>query len=167
VNNFAHIQRGRVFHKVTYYTVTLEGAKTDLFTNFINTNTNEQTEDDIDTIIAWLQKLGNTIGAQERYFRFEAYAGGEASALPPPPQFLETSINHRLYCMRISDTAVVLFSGGLKTADTAQKCPNVRPHFLLANRLSKAIQRLIIEKEIQINHETNDLGLDKPLEFEY
>lgn len=111
--------------------------------------------------------MQSTVGGQERYFRFEAYAGGEASAMPPPPHFLESSINHRLYCMRISDAAVVLFSGGLKTADTAQECPNVRPHFLLANRLSKAIQQLIIEKEIRINHETNDLDLDKPLEFEY
>ena len=47
--------------------------------------------------------------------------------------------NLRLYCLRAIERLVFLFGGDLKTALKAQDCPNVKPHFILANKLTKAI----------------------------
>ncbi len=66
-------------------------------------------DDDIDTIIAWLDKIGET-GALERYFRYEGHFGDGVSAIP-----IETS-NLRLYCIRLSDRILIFGNGGVKNS---------------------------------------------------
>jgi hypothetical protein len=61
----------------------------------------------------------------------------------------------------------VLFSGAEKTADKAQDCDQVRPHFQLANRLAKAIDQAIREGEIAISPETGWLIYADDLTFAY
>lgn len=64
-------------------------------------------DEDVDTIIAWLDKIGET-GALERYFRYEGKYGDGVSAIP-----IETS-NIRLYCIRLSDRILIFGNGGVK-----------------------------------------------------
>ena len=64
-------------------------------------------DEDVDTIIAWLDKIGET-GALERYFRYEGKYGDGVSAIP-----IETS-NSRLYCIRLSDRILIFGNGGVK-----------------------------------------------------
>ena len=64
-------------------------------------------DEDVDTIIAWLDKIGET-GALERYFRYEGRYGDGVSAIP-----IETS-NLRLYCIRLSDRILIFGNGGVK-----------------------------------------------------
>ncbi len=64
-------------------------------------------DEDVDTIIAWLDKIGET-GAPERYFRHEGRFGDGVSAIP-----IETS-NLRLYCIRLSDRILIFGNGGVK-----------------------------------------------------
>lgn len=64
-------------------------------------------DEDVDTIIAWLDKIGET-GALERYFRHEGRYGDGVSAIP-----IETS-NLRLYCIRISNRILIFGNGGVK-----------------------------------------------------
>ncbi len=63
--------------------------------------------------------------------------------------------------MRISQCAVILFCGAEKTARYAQDCDKVRPHFLLANKLSKAIDQAIVDKDILIDEETETLKIEE------
>lgn len=56
--------------------------------------------------------------------------------------------NLRLYCHRLNEYVVILFSGAIKTAHTAQECPNVKPHFELANKLTVTIDKAFKENEI-------------------
>lgn len=70
--------------------------------------------DDIDTIIAWLDKIGET-GALERYFRHEGRFGDGVSAIP-----IETN-NLRLYCIRLSDRILIFGNGGVKDCATWQE----------------------------------------------
>lgn len=70
-------------------------------------------DDDVDTIIAWLDKIGET-GALERYFRYEGRYGDGVSAIP-----IETS-NLRLYCIRLSDRILIFGNGGVKDCSTWQ-----------------------------------------------
>ena len=69
--------------------------------------------EDIDTIIAWLDRIGEN-GALERYFRYEGKFGDGVSAIP-----IETS-NLRLYCIRLSDKILIFGNGGVKDCATWQ-----------------------------------------------
>lgn len=57
-------------------------------------------DEDIDTIIEWLDRIGER-GALERHFRNEGRYGDGVSAIP-----IETS-NLRLYCIRQSDKILI------------------------------------------------------------
>lgn len=154
MNKFGNIVTAFRFNKVTYYTVKFEDEDDPLFQKFIKKHQGETYGAHLAIIRRWLTNLGNLYGADERYFRREAFRGGDARALPPPAQELnieDKNCSLRLYCMRLSERAVVLFNGGEKTAQTAQECDNVRSHFLLANKLSRVIDQAIQNGEIQID----------------
>lgn len=71
-------------------------------------------DEDIDTIIAWIDKIGEN-GALERYFRYEGKYGDGVSAIP-----IETS-KLRLYCLRISDKILIFGNGDVKSSATWQE----------------------------------------------
>lgn len=71
-------------------------------------------DEDIDTIISWLDKIGET-GALERYFRYEGRFGDGVCAIP-----IETG-NLRLYCIRLSDKILIFGNGGVKNSNTWQE----------------------------------------------
>jgi hypothetical protein len=58
---------------------------------------------------------------------------------------------------------VILFGGGIKTADKAQDCPNVGSHFKLANKLAEAIDEAIKQGDIDLLDD--DLAYDDDLEM--
>lgn len=163
MNTFVSIEQAIAFKRVTFYTVRFEGKEQSMFFNFINEHAKSE---ELYIIRSWLRKLGTELGAQPRYFRPEGYGGGEARALPPPPRYLNVDCHLRLYCMWMSRSAVFLFNGGVKTAATAQDCPNVRPHFFLANKLTKAISQAQVDGDISLDPETDLLLYDQSLELE-
>jgi len=154
---FAEIIEVYSFEKVTFYSLKTEGEDATMFFEFVQRISKDVgLVKDLNVILKWLQNMGKKYGAREQYFRFE----NRVSALPPPIRFLETESKLRLYCMRLSENAVILFSGAVKTARTAQECPNVRPYFNQANNLSIKIDEAIREKRIQVNHESGRLMIE-------
>ena len=166
MNRFATIERAIAFKKATYYTVRMEGDGETLFLNFINSHSSEEFMEEMAIIRAWIRKLGEEVGVREQYLRYEAYRGGDARAFPPPARYIDVDCSLRLYCMRVNDHVAFLFSGARKTAETAQECDNVRPHFLLANKISKAIYQAIKDGDIHIDEQANELYFDPDLILE-
>lgn len=72
----------------------------------------------------------------------------------------------RLYCLRVKDSVVVLFNGGIKTRKNAKDCPNVGPHIRQANRITQKINQLFVDKEISWNKDKTDIVFLPDLEFE-
>lgn len=158
------------YKKVCYYSVVLDQDDKhiedvrSLFEKFIE----EQTLSNpvkLNHILSWLAEIGDRYGAQDNYFRDEQYQG-EAVGLPPyaknrPPVYTENdktaSNNLRLYCHRLNPKVVILFNGALKTQDKAQECPNVKPHFLLANQLTKILDQAFQEKDILWINDDSDI----------
>ena len=105
-------------------------------------------DDDIDTIIAWLDRIGES-GALERYFRYEGHYGDGVSAIP-----IETS-NLRLYCIRLSDKILVFGNGGVKDSATWQESGSLAQYVeilvetsrFIASRLSNGTL-YIVDKEL-------------------
>ena len=99
---------------VNFYSIQLEEEElSELERFFEKFPEGSEYDHDIDTIIAWLDRIGE-IGALERYFRYEGKFGDGVSAIP-----IETS-NLRLYCIRLSDKVLVFGNGGVKDCATWQ-----------------------------------------------
>lgn len=105
-------------------------------------------DEDIDTIIAWLDHIGEN-GALERYFRYEGKYGDGVSAIP-----IET--NHlRLYCIRLSNKILIFGNGGLKDCSTWQQSDTLSSYVetlldtsrFISSRLSNGTIYLV-DKEI-------------------
>lgn len=178
MNNFAKILLVQRFHKVNYYTVKLEEHDISLFGQFVSKHTNENREK-LNHIMAWIRIIGEKYSAKADYFRNEAETA-DASALPPAnptwePSYIEWDNetqtgepnNLRLYTFRANEHVVFLFNGDVKTADKAQDCPDVRPHFRLANVIAKALEACFRNGEIAWNTNQTDIEFDNDLELDW
>jgi len=146
---FATLTHINTFKKVSYYSVCIEGDDKSIFEQFIATYS-EVSPDNLKLILTNIRNIGDKRGAKLRYFRHEK----DAQALPLKTKFLDCEPgNLRLYCSILSEDVVVLFSGGIKTTKKAQECDNVRPHFQMANKLSKQLTENITNKNLILNAE--------------
>lgn len=138
----------------TFYTVRWEDAElseTDkFFVKYENDSTFQRPMQELAKFIS--KKIGDEMGALEDFFRFE----NAAQALPPSGRHKveDLYINFgnfplRLYCLRISETLVVLFNGGEKTADTAQE-GKTSMAFQEANIFAKRILDALRDTDIYI-----------------
>ena len=105
-------------------------------------------DEDIDIIIAWLDRIGCR-GALERYFRYEGKYGDGVSAIP-----IETN-NLRLYCIRLSDKILIFGNGGVKDCSSWEDSETLTEYVetlidtsrFIASRLSNG-QLYIVDKEL-------------------
>lgn len=158
--NFVHIEKLRDldFEKLEYFSLRDENLDRSEFERFLERHMNLSIiETEFADLLAWLERLGKD-GAEERFFRHEQ----RAQALPPNLRYLDIDYEHqlRLYCLRLSDKAVFLFCGGIKTTVKAQNCPNVGPHFRNAQQYCKKIEELIREGDIHIEAGTGYISIN-------
>ncbi|SDC42361.1 hypothetical protein [Niabella drilacis] len=107
----------------------------------------DEERDFIDSALEEIRKRG----ALRRYFRNE----GPADALPNgvPDEIVKLNENDqgiRLYCIRLSDNVLILLNGDIKTIQDPKDCPNVRKHFLFAQRLACFLTTYIFEEGIDL-----------------
>ena len=110
-----HIELIEEHNSVNYYSVHLDEEELSELERFFEQFPEGcRYDEDIDTIIAWLDKIGET-GALDRYFRHEGKYGDGVSAIP-----IETS-HLRLYCIRLSTQILIFGNGGVKDTKTWQE----------------------------------------------
>jgi hypothetical protein len=170
MSTFAKISFIASYDKVTYYSVALVDEEVDLpsyFGKFVSRH-QQRNREKLNHILSWLKEIGNAWGARPHLFRDER----KAHALPPKgalrePTYVEIEIgkvvanNLRLYCYRLSESVVFLFDGDVKTADAAQDCPNVGPHFRTANKLVQVIDECFNQGDIEWNDDRTDILYDE------
>lgn len=155
MNKFATITLSREFtyQRVKFYSVTFEDDVSEA-DKFFEKMEQFAAEEDSSRFIALFEEIGNHRGAKERYFRkenaFDAFPPKNKEIKELKLDAFEPIDNWRLYCLRLSDTIVVLFNGGIKTTDKALECPQVSPFFRQAEKLTKMIDEAIKEGDIRI-----------------
>ena len=159
MSTFVHIKKidDLDFGEVEYFSVQDENLESSEFERFLENHMDlKEVETEFGDLMAWLERLGED-GAEERYFRLERLA----QALPPNLKLLELKHEKqlRLCCLRLSDRAVFLFNGGIKTTKKAQDCKNVSQYFHSAQQFCRRIQELITGNEIYIDAETQLLTI--------
>lgn len=154
MNNFALEIWDDESKMVTFYTVRKHDAsrnETDKFIDkFIDDEEYKEFIYEIYNLLA--EEIGGKHGAKKFFFnRHEK----NVTALPPTKVTLnEITVNlHgnplRLYCLRINKEIVILFNGGLKTAQTAQ-AGQTSMSFYEANTYAEKINKAFYDKTIQI-----------------
>lgn len=99
-------------------------------------------DEEIDIIIAWLDKIGEK-GALERYFRPEGKYGDGVGVIP-----IDVDNKLRLYCLRISDKILIFGNGGLKDADSWQNSKTLAPYVEMLIDTSRFIATRIKDGKI-------------------
>ena len=99
-------------------------------------------DEEIDIIIAWLDKIGEK-GALERYFRPEGKYGDGVGVIP-----IDVGNKLRLYCLRISDKILIFGNGGLKDADSWQNSKTLAPYVEMLIDTSRFIATRIKDGKI-------------------
>jgi hypothetical protein len=151
---------------VTFYTVRKHGQKeneTNKF--FIAKDADKRYKTHVEVLLNLLIfEIGNEFGALPTFFTRSERA---AAALPPKEvnpngrfNLLYYGFPLRLYCLRITDSIVILFGGGLKTAKTAQKSPDLVSEFNEAQYFCVEINKLLENGSLQISPNGRQL-LDK------
>ena len=146
--------------KCTFYTVRLDGAEeneTDKF--FIKYNAKSEYKQYVQELLSFiLDSIGEDHGAIDLLFnRFE----NEVVGLPNKGKvnisgivFLYPNFPLRLYALRINNRSdlVILFNGGVKSAQTNQASRDLNLKWIEACQYAKRIEEALRDKEIIIDY---------------
>jgi hypothetical protein len=154
VNIFAEILSVGELSKgiVRFYSVKLEDANETMFESFLQRCCSEQPISfETKALLETLKVIGRR-GAKKHYFIHENKAHRICTQIRAGRKL-------RLYCYRLNEHTVILFGGAVKTegARSAQACPNVGPYFLEAQKIAKALDNLILKKELEWSDLTHEL----------
>lgn len=134
---------------VNFYSIMLEGEElTELEKFFDKFPVGCEYDEEMDVIVAWLDRIGET-GALERYFRPEGKYGDGVSAIPIESEKL------RLYCLRLSDKILIFGNGDAKDTKSWQESETLSAYVQLLMDTSRFIasrvrdgKLLLVDKEI-------------------
>ena len=138
------------YDKVNFYSILMDGKElTELESFFEKFPIGCEYDEDIDVIIAWMDKIAET-GALERYFRPEGRYGDGVGVIP-----IDVGNKVRLYCLRLSDKILVFGNGGVKDTAKWQESEELAPYVKLLIDTSRFISSrlsdgslVLIDKEI-------------------
>lgn len=150
--------------KCTFYTVRKEDAtlsETDKFFTRYENDSHEFHEKANELLVLIQVVIGDTYGATDDFFdRYE----NKAQALPPIPKksieeiaLLGKDFPLRLYCLRLSESVVVLFNGGFKNEFTAQQSKDVSFDFQEAQVFAQRILHALDDGTIEVSEELRNI----------
>ena len=93
-------------------------------------------------------------GFLERYFRPKGKMGDRVVALP-----IERT-NKRLYCLRMSDSVLIVGNGGVKNTKTYEEDDSLNGYVITLQKLDKLLAQAIKNGKVTIE-ETTITGIDK------
>lgn len=138
---------------VGLFSITFEGDNLTEFRKFI-----EKFKDDavrskeLNVILNEIGRIEQN-GALERYFRYEGKMGDHVMALPA----LRSGL--RLYCLRMSESVLIVGNGGVKNTRTYEQDPELNGYVINLQKLD-ALLREDIRKGIVVIEATEIYGAD-------
>lgn len=120
---------------VSLYSICFEGCSESEFEKFLlDFKDNATVNKDFRIILLALSKIIEK-GALERFFRVEGRAFDGVCALSVDSRRL------RLYCLRISDSILILGNGGVKTTRTYQEDETLSGYVITLQKFEKLLKR--------------------------
>lgn len=150
----ATIQSVRQTENAGLFTICFEGESFNEFQKFIvKGHENATLQPDLQKILNAIQHMMNAMGFLERYFRPEGKMRDRVTALP-----LQSS-KLRLYCLRLSDSVLIVGNGGPKSTKTYEEDPELNGYVIQLQKLDDLLR--LAESKGEITIETATLsGVD-------
>lgn len=150
----ANIQSVRQTEKAGLFTICFEGESYTEFQKFIiKGNENATLQPDLQKILNAIQHMMDAVGFLDRYFRPEGKMRDRVAALPIQSNKL------RLYCLRLSDSVLIVGNGGQKDTKTYQENPELNGYVINLQKLDD-ILRIAEQKGTIHIEETTIEGID-------
>jgi len=135
------------YDKVNFYSIHLDGKElTELESFFEKFPIGCEYDEEIDVIIAWMDKIAET-GALERYFRPEGRYGDGVGVIP-----IDIGNKVRLYCLRLTDKILVFGNGGIKDTAKWQESEELAPYVKLLIDTSRFISSLMSDGSFVLDY---------------
>lgn len=150
----ATIQSVRQTETAGLFTICFEGESYTEFQKFIiKSNENATLQPDLQKILNAIQHMMDAVGFLDRYFRPEGKMRDRVSALPIQSSKL------RLYCLRLSDSVLIVGNGGQKDTKTYQENPELNGYVINLQKLDDILWIAEQKGTIRIE-ETTIEGID-------
>lgn len=150
----ATIQSVRQTETAGLFTICFEGDSYTEFQKFIiKGNENAKLQPDLQKILSALQRMLSAVGFLERYFRPEGKMRDRVAALPIQASKL------RLYCLRLSDSVLIVGNGGEKSTKTYEEDPELSGYVINLQKLDELLKSAEQKGTISIE-ETTIEGID-------
>ena len=135
---------------VNIYSVVIDNKSDTEFIAFLNSLITQKKQEDAKQIVNQLTKIGEN-GAYERYFRYEGKMTDRVCALPG--HYMVES-NCRLYCLRFTDSLIIIGNGGIKATKTYQEDTYLNNCVAILQEIDKKINNMIKSGDIKIDGKT-------------
>ena len=143
------------YHQVASYTLLDVDGKTPTDKFFDEYKVDSELVDKSNDIHSWLEDIGENRSARKNLFRKER----NAVALPPEAHitghyYEPGERTHRLYCVWVDESIVILLSGSEKTHNEVMKCEKCKPHFIFANSIAYQVSKMIEENKFKFKEKS-------------
>lgn len=137
------------------FTICFEGDDVTEFQKFIEKFKEDATrKEELSVILTAINRMLNASGFLERYFRPEGKMGDHVVALPVERTKM------RLYCLRMSDSVLIVGNGGIKRTKTYEEDESLNGYVITLQKLDKLLNHAIKSGKVIIE-ETMISGIDK------
>jgi hypothetical protein len=137
--------------KAGLFTICFEGDAATEFEKFMNKfKEDAERKDDLSIILTAINKMLTASGFLERYFRYEGKMSDRVVALPIEP------LKIRLYCLRLSDSILIVGNGGIKDTKTYQENDELNGYVITLQQLDTLLKQA--EKSGKITIEKTDIS---------
>ena len=133
---------------VGIFSIIFDGSNLNEFDNFVEKFKNDaDLQSDLNVVFSVIGKILQN-GALERYFRYEGKLSDNVVAIPT----FKTRL--RLYCLRMSDSILIIGNGGKKDSRTYQESAELNGYVISLQKLDKLIKQgikdgsIVIEKTV-------------------
>ena len=141
----ATIQSVKQTEKSGLFTICFEGESFTEFQKFIlKGRENATLQPDLQKILNALQHMMNAMGFLDRYFRPEGKMRDRVAALPIQSSKL------RLYCLRLSDSVLIVGNGGQKATKTYEEDSELNGYVIQLQKLDDLLRLAEAKGEITI-----------------
>lgn len=140
-------------NSVGLFSITFEGNDYSEFRKFIEKFKDDAVRNkELNVILTQIDRIQKN-GALERYFRYEGKMSDHVMALPAYQSGL------RLYCLRMSDSVLIIGNGGVKDTRTYNEDTELSGYVINLQKLDELL-REDIEKGIVVIESTDIHGAD-------
>ena len=137
------------------FTISIEGEDSTEFQKFLEKFKEDASrKEELSVILTLINRMLTASGFLERYFRPEGKMSDHVAALPVERTQL------RLYCLRMSDSVLIVGNGGVKKTKTYQEDESLNGYVITLQKLDKLLHNAIKSGKVTIE-ETTITGIDK------